>query len=259
MKLGNMYIKNLRYSPNFLLCLRIIFCLLVSLLFVVTIINDTYQIFLENSLKFLTYWGLWATQFYFLCSVFNGSYYSVNVGTFAIFNHIIVSLNVLISIFWFFVLFNGIVEPDIKLYLGILRHSVPLITTFIEFIFNNNLAFYKNILYILVVTILYIPVNFFYSYYLGTPVYDLIDYTDYQSAIIILFALGLSMGAGAILVIFQSLVKPWIFTPFQKHYDAIVKCDNENDKICDLDNLKADKGNSIRFKNVEKKNDKTFL
>ena len=234
MKSKIQYVSGLKYSYKVIFTIRIIFLILYLVLFCLTIYEDGFGIFFENSAKFLTYWALWATLLYLMISTLNYSYFHLNVGAFATFNHIIVALNILVTIFWFSFIFVNPTTINFDFYLKILRHFVPLLFTFIEFILNNNIIFYKNLPYVLVITAIYIPINYLFSFYQERPVYDPIDYKDYMSAIIILAAVLLSLGSGALLVLAQSVFKPWIFLPFQKEYDRLITCENENDKLCEV-------------------------
>jgi hypothetical protein len=222
-----------------------------------TMVVDTFPKFFENSAKYLTYWGLWATLIYLFWASFMFSLETVSIGFFATFNHTVVALNVLITIFWFSFVFSEEITHNLDFYLGILRHSIPLIFSFVEFLINNNVIFYKNMPYLLIFFFVYTPINYIFSAYGEKPVYAPINYKDYMSAMYILLSAVLCLGSSALVVLAQSVLKPWIFVPMQEEYEKKVKYENENDKICEVEfvETKDDKGSSKKLDSKDVKFD----
>ena len=215
--------SNIKFNPKVVILIRAI-CLALQLALVISsAVVSGIGTFLDDTLKFLTYWGMWATLIYFACVMFHFNFYSIERGFFAMLNHMVVSLNVLITIFWFGFIFTQSNEINADFVLGILRHSIPLILTLIEFIFNNHLIFYSNMPLLLVVIALYLPTNYLVTKRDGKPVYDVIDYKGAMSVVAIFGAIVLCLFSAAIMVALQSITKRWIFKILQDEYERVIE------------------------------------
>ena len=91
-------------------------------------------------------------------------------------------MNVYVTVgFWVFLspVFNIDYTDPIHIIFFVLNHSLPMAITLIDTIFNN--VFYQlptNLLYTLIISILYIPINYLGSLIIQGPVYPGWDFND---------------------------------------------------------------------------------
>lgn len=156
-----------------------------------------------NILKYLTCWGMQLTIAYFAWSVFFSQNQTENSYYFSAFNQIVFVNNFSISVFYYAFLYES-VPLDLTQYIGIVNHSMPFLLVLIDTAINQSLFLWKNYLKYILLVGLYFVFNLSFTL-LDEPIYPMIDYKSFHTAIYILLFFVLSFFGHAISMGFKAI------------------------------------------------------
>ena len=216
---------------------------------------DTFPEFLINTMKYLTYWGLVSSSVYLIQMIFARSNSRILTGYIAMLNHYVVSLNFMITLFYFALLFDANKPFSITLYLSIFNHFIPLLFTLLEFSLNNHVFYFNNIPKLYVLPLSYFVVLIIFTFTTGEPVYSTFTFEDIFTLVYIIAAIFLFGISSILAILFQMAIKS---CTYHKYKEDTSKIENYTE-LATNKNIEFKNDKTVEIVDKAQKNEKTNL
>lgn len=147
--------------------------------------------FLESILKFLTNWGMVFTTLFFLIALITQPESKLEHQVSSILFTLSFCLEIVITAIFWFALYTGKYNNDMRHLADITMHTIPIFLLVIDLIFNR-LRFYakQSIIVMMLIMISYTVVNVLYCFF-DKPIYPILDWVSLTSYIYYIAALVL--------------------------------------------------------------------
>lgn len=203
------YVHDTRVAWKCRLAFRLFSFLIILAHYLLYLGTDGFAKFWFNTLRYLTYWTLLLNIVYFGRSLFSRTQ-RPDTSTVSSLNHLAVSSNILVTVFYFVFLFEAGQTFSLRVYLAIVNHSLPLALSLVDLFLNGHVYHYSNIPYFVVYQVLYLLVNFLVTTVSGEAVYKVLDFKTAATALYVVLALALFL-FGVCLSIWLQAAKRCIF------------------------------------------------
>jgi hypothetical protein len=206
--------KTMPQSP-YLKTVRLVGFTINLILFAITTFILGFVTVFFKSIEYFTFWTMLFIMIYYIKEIFWPSQNLHERSWNGFFSQMVLSFSFTITMSWFVALRCNIDEKHRNPILNQLHHTIPTLTIFVEYIFNNTILLYSNIPFFTIIVILYVPANYLLTTHVET-IYPQIDYKDYMTAVWFSVLGFIYLTSSLFLVVFQKFMKPSLFAQQEK-------------------------------------------
>lgn len=162
---------------------------------------------LIHTTQYLTRWTLLMTTVYFGVATFASPDSWTGKTLLPVFNHLVLSTNIMITIFFFSMLYTPAHTLTVNSYLNILNHCLGGILGIIEFCMNDHRVFFRTVPKLFIYPVIYFVHLCIWTFVSGEAVYKTFTFKDISTLYNILMAFTLFFFTSCMVILIEMVFK----------------------------------------------------